>query len=429
MKIYYLSIFILFICLPLHANDSFFTVSEQVKKVLPSIVKIKVQQNTLNNDENELIAFDSGGSGFVLDNDHHIATNAHVVGDGKKIVVIDNHNMEYPAFLIAKDDKTDIAVLSAATFDAPALSESNSSTLNVGDGVFAIGSPYSLGHSVSLGIVSALDRFLPNYPYLRFIQIDAAINPGNSGGPLFNLNGDLIGMTSTYFSKQGGYTNIAFTIPIADVHRIAEQLIKEKEIQRGYIGAELLLSERISRKLGYKTSIFVSRVEPNSPAARDGLESGDIIIGMNNTLLNDEGELHRYLERSHPEDTVSLMIVRNKEEIVRTVTLGHSQIKKSVTTNISTADASEKLGLILDENSEEINVILSYGLSKMVGINPNDKIVEINGIKIKTIQELDLQLSRLKDTEIAILKIQRSNMDLLFPIGSKTALKGYSTQN
>ncbi|HZF71097.1 S1C family serine protease, partial [Sulfuricurvum sp.] len=218
---------------PLSAMEPLFSISDQVKKVLPSIVKIKVQKNGLSSDENELISTDAGGSGFVLDSDHHLVTNAHVIGEGKKIAIIDQNNVEYVASLIAKDDKTDIAVLEAPAFNAPELTDADTTALSAGDGVFVIGSPYSLDHSVSLGIISAMERFLPNYPYIHFIQTDAAVNPGNSGGAIFDLKGELVGMTSTYFSRQGGYTNIAFAIPIEEVRRIAHTLLNDKKIIRG----------------------------------------------------------------------------------------------------------------------------------------------------------------------------------------------------
>lgn len=425
MKIYILIIFLYGLSI---AAEPFIGLSEQVKNVLPSIVKIKVQKSEPTGDENELTAGDSGGSGFILDNNSHIVTNAHVIGDAKKIAIIDYQNNEYSAVLVAKDDKTDIALLKSTAFNAPSLLENNS-TVSPGDGAFAIGSPFSLGHSVSYGIVGAINRFLPNYPYIRFIQIDAAINPGNSGGPLFNQQGELIGMVSTYFSKQGSYTNIAFAIPIADIHRIATHLIEEKKITRGYLGAELLSSERISRKLGQKTSVFVSRVEPNSPAQESGLRTGDLIIGFNAILLNDAGELHRYLEQSRPNEIVTLTVIRERQRQNITIKLGSIPAQKKETINAGTADSSEKLGLILREENSEVEVIFSYGMAKMVGINPKDRIKEINGAEIRSIQEFNTQLSKLKEGEIALVKIKRESSTLVLPIGNKTALKVYSTQN
>jgi len=410
------------------ASEPYTNLSEQVKNVLPSVVKIKVQKSEPSNDESELTATDSGGSGFVLLDKSYIVTNAHVIGNAKKIALIDHQNNEYSAILIGKDDKTDIAVLQSKGLNENQLLERNSS-INVGEGIFAIGSPYSLGHSVTYGIVGAINRFLPNYPYIQFIQIDAAINPGNSGGPLFNQRGELVGMIATYFSKQGSYTNIAFAIPIADVHRIAALLIEEKKITRGYLGAELVSSERISRKLGQRASVFVSRIDPNSPAQQSGLQVGDLITGVNDTPIDDGGELHRYLEQSHPNEQVTLSLIREKQQKKVTLKLASASSQKKEIINAGTADSSEKLGLILREENSEIEVIFSHGIGKIIGINPKDRIKEINGIEIKSLHEFNTQLSKLKEGEIALIKIKRENSTFIAPIGNKTALKAYSSQN
>lgn len=412
----------------LFASEPAINLAEQVKRVLPSIVKIKVQKSDVSKDENELTASDSGGSGFVLDDLSYIVTNAHVIADAKKISVIDFQNNEYSAYLVAKDDKTDIAVLRSNSFNGPALNQGGDN-IAIGDGVFAIGSPFSLGHSVSYGIIGALNRFLANYPYLQFIQIDAAINPGNSGGPLFSQKGELIGMISTYFSKQGSYTNIAFALPIKEVKRIASLLIEEKKITRGYLGAELLSSERISRKLGQRASLFVSKIEPNSPAQQSGLRNGDLIIGFNNTTFHDGGELYRYLEQSHPNETVTLSIVRDKQSKTITIKLAVAPIETKEIINAGTADNSEKLGLILREINSEIEVIYTYGIAKTVGISPNDRIKDFNGVEIKTLQELNSQLSKLKEGDIGLLKIKRDENTFIIPIGNKSSLKAYSTLN
>jgi serine protease Do len=274
-----------------------------------------------------------------------------------------------------------------------------------------------------------LNRFLPNYPYVSFIQTDAAINPGNSGGALFNLKGEIIGMVSTYLSKQGGYTNIAFAIGIDDVHRIAQRLINEKKIERGYLGAEMLVSERVSRKFGYKSSILLTPIEPNSPAEIGSLNAGDIIIGLDGKEFEDGGELHRLLERSYPDQNISITLIRDKQRKNITVTLGSAPLPKKEITNISTADACEKLGLILNENSMGIEVVTSYSIAKTTGFSPADEILTINGISVNTIQALNTQLNKLKETEIALLSVKRNGTVLTLPLGSKAAIKGYTTKN
>lgn len=405
------------------------TFPQAIQRVLPSVVKIKVQRTEPANEESELISIDSSGSGFILDQNHHIVTNAHVIGNAKKIVVIDQNNQEYEATLVGKDEKTDIAILKSNSFNAPLLNEEINGSIEVGEKVFAVGSPYSLGHSVTYGIVSAVERFLPNYPYLRFIQSDAAINPGNSGGPLFDDNGYLIGMNSTYFSKQGNYTNIGFALPMNDVHRIADKLIKEKKIIRGQLGADFLFSERYARKMGYQNAILVTNIVKGSAAEKGGLRAGDLIIKLFENDFKDGGELYRALEQSKPRQTLELTVNRNKEIIHLNFYLDLPQEENKVISNIGTNDSSEKLGIIVKEKNNEVKVITSYLIAKSVGLTTDDVLIEINGNTIKTIDDLNTNLSKLKELEIALILIEREEKRFNIPIGSKSALKAFKSSN
>lgn len=413
----------------LMASEPFYGIAVQVDGVLPSIVKIKVQRSEGSEDENELISADSGATGFIFDDNRHIMTNAHVIGDARKIAVVDQYNTEYTATLIGKDDKTDIALLQVAQLDLPALKSGSSTALKLGDALFVVGFPFSLGPSVSQGIVGALERFLPNYPYIRFIQTDAAVNPGNSGGPMFNLDGEVVGMVSTYFSRQGGYTNIAFAIPIEDASRIAAQLINEGKIERGYWGGDMLISEKVARKMGQQAAVLITHIEPNSPADIGGVKAGDVIVGVNGHALKDSGELHRILERSRPDEKLSVTVVRDKRLSVIEILLGTFPEKKEITSNIATGDKAEKLGLILRQNGQRIEVVISHAIAKMAGFQPNDQILRINGKTLKSIMEFNAYLTTLKANEIALIELLRSGDTLTLPIGSKTALQGYTTQN
>lgn len=430
LKLHIRSILFLSLLGPIaNASETFFTLSEQVKNVYPSVVKIKVQRSESTDEETELITFDSGGSGFVFDADHHIVTNTHVIRDAKKIVIIDENSTEYPANMVGKDEKSDIAVLEAATFPTPSVTFGTTTHLSPGDGVFVIGSPFSLGYSVSAGIISAMQRFLPNYPYLHFIQTDSAINPGNSGGAMFNMNGEVVGMASTHFTRQGGYTNIGFAIPIEEVKRIAQQLITNRKIERGYLGAELLISERISRKMGYPFSVLITRIDPGSPAENCGLQSGDIIVALNTKALHDNGELHRYLEQSQPGEQIAITYIRNRQTQSANTYLSTEPDKKREITNVSTADAAEKLGLILRETPKGVEVIMSYATAKMIGIDPLDTLVAVNGTNLKNIKELNALLGTIRENDIGFITIKRNGVSLTLPIGNKTSIKGYSTEN
>lgn len=396
---------------------------------LPSVVKVKIQRSDILSEENDLIQSDSGGSGFVMDDDNHILTNEHVIRDAKKIFIVDSNNTEYLATLIAKDEKSDIALLEASAFHAPKLPMNTNSTPSLGEDVFVIGAPYSLGSSLTRGVISSDKRSLQNYPYQYFIQTDAAINPGNSGGPIFNDQGEIIGVATMTFAKSGGYTNIGFAIPINEALRIANTLMSEKKIIRGYLGAKLLISDKLSRRLGYQSSTIIATVDPQSPAELGGLRTGDIIIGMNDEKFSDATALHRFLYRSKPLDTLKLSLIRDKKVLTATVIL-RDQIPPAVpATNAGSGDAAEKLGLIVSETSNEILVTLTHSVAKMVGITSGDTLKTLNLIPVKSIKELNMQLSKLKENDIALLTLIRQGEMITLPIGSKSALAIYSTSN
>jgi serine protease Do len=400
-------------------------------KLLPSVVKIKVQHSDTPAQDSELIQSDTGGTGFVFDNNHNILTNAHVIKDAKKIAIVDLNNTEYPAILVAKDDKADIAILNVATFSAPLIPLSDSSQVVMGDNVFVIGSPYSLGLGVTVGVVNAVQRYLPNYPYQYFIQTDAAINPGNSGGPVFNQNGELIAVATMTFAKSGGYTNIGFAIPINEAIGIANLLVSQKKIDRGYLGADLLISDKLSRKMGYQSSLLITHIDPAGPAQTAGLKAGDILTQINDEKFTDHGSLHRYLEHSKPGNILTLAYIREKRYAIATVSLGTTPNITKATTNIATADQAEKLGLILqDGNGDDgIKILVSYGSAKTSGLEIGDTILQMNTIVVKTIKDFNVQLTNLKNNEIAMVLLRRNGDIITLPLGSKTALQGFSTAN
>ena len=397
-------------------------------KLLTSVVKIKVQHGDVLAEENELIQSDTGGTGFVFDGNHHILTNAHVIKDAKKIAVVDVNNTEHPAILVAKDDKADIAILNVPTLNAPLIPIASGTPIALGDNVFAIGSPYSLGLGVTVGVVSALARYLPNYPYVHFIQTDAAINPGNSGGPLFNQNGELIGVASMTFSKSGSYTNIGFAIPINEAIRIANLLVSQRKVDRGYLGADLLICDKVSRKFGLQSSVLISHTQPKGPAALAGLKAGDFITEINDEKFTDNATFHRYLEHSKPNDNVKLTYLRDKKYVKTTVYLSATPKLTVPISNAGTADTAEKLGLIVQENGG-LEVLLSFSSAKVSGFASGDKIVQINTTAINSIKELNTQLDKLKGTEIAMVTLRRNDDVFTLPLGSKAVLGGYSTSN
>jgi serine protease Do len=246
---------------------------------------------------------------------------------------------------------------------------------------------------------------------------------------MFNLNGELLGIVSTYFSRQGGYTNIAFAIPIDEARSIADRLIQDKTIKRGYFGAELLLSDNVARKLGEPSGIFITAVDPESPAAKAGLRPGDLIIGINSRRLQESGELHRFLERSSPNTPLALTLLRNGQSVTANIRLGDQTSEKIVMNNAGRNDAAEKLGLIVEEKGQQIGVLMSYGAARTAGFHPGDTLLSINGKSLKSIKDLNERLALLKENEFVFASVQRENEKFILPLGSKSAIKGYSTRN
>jgi serine protease Do len=225
------------------------------------------------------------GSGFIITEDGYIITNNHVVSDADEIIVKLNDRREFVAEVIGTDPRSDIAVIKIDSENLPVLKLGDSSDLKVGEWVLAIGSPFGFDKSVTQGIVSAMGRSLPNDSYVPFIQTDVAINPGNSGGPLFNLNGEVIGVNSQIYSRNGGYMGLSFAVPINVVTDVYEQIINKGSVSRGWLG---VIIQDVTRELAESFGMdipggaLVARVLPDTPAERSDLEIGDVIIKFNN---------------------------------------------------------------------------------------------------------------------------------------------------
>lgn len=236
----------------------------------------------------------SSGSGFVIAADGYIITNFHVVQDAEEIVVRLNDRRELQARLVGSDERSDIAVLKVDASDLPAVKLGDSGALRVGEWVLAIGSPFGFERSVTAGIVSAIGRSLPNENYIPFIQTDVAINPGNSGGPLFNLDGEVIGVNSQIYSRTGGFMGLSFAVPINVAQDVYRQLRDTGRVSRGWLGVliqdvtrELAESFKMERPMG----ALVSKVLPDSPAAQAGIEVGDVIVKFGGREIGTSAEL------------------------------------------------------------------------------------------------------------------------------------------
>lgn len=271
----------------------------------------------------------SAGSGFIIGKDGYILTNYHVVADADEIIVALSDRRERAAELIGADELSDLALLKIDADGLPAVDLGKSDSLEVGEWVLAIGSPFGFEHSVTAGIVSAKGRSLPGpdgtSTYVPFIQTDVAINPGNSGGPLFNLDGEVVGINSQIFTRSGGFMGLSFAIPIDVAMEVVEQLKETGSVARGWLG---VLIRRVDRDLAEAFQMeraagaLVTQVFADSPAAEAGIREGDIIVEFGGTPIDLSSELPHVVGRMRPNTEVEALIVRNGDRITLDVMIG-----------------------------------------------------------------------------------------------------------
>ncbi|MFT5721775.1 MAG: serine protease Do [Motiliproteus sp.] len=254
------------------------------------------------------------GSGFIISADGYVLTNHHVVKDADSILVRLSDRRELVAELVGIDPRSDLALLKLDAQNLPVVKIGNSDTLKAGEWVLAIGSPFGFDHTVTAGIVSATGRSLANENYVPFIQTDVAINPGNSGGPLFNLQGEVVGINSQIYTRSGGFMGLSFAIPMTMAMEVVEQLRLNGQVARGWLGViiqEVNLDLAESFGLDRPKGALVAKVLPGSPADAAGLQEGDIIISFNAEAIERSAELPQLVGRVVPGKSVKLELVRN----------------------------------------------------------------------------------------------------------------------
>lgn len=270
----------------------------------------------------------SSGSGFIISPDGFILTNAHVISNANEILVSLPDQRKLPAKLMGKDPRTDIALLKIEAQNLPAVKIGNPAQLKVGEWVAAIGAPFRFDNTITAGIVSAKGRSLPDDNYVQFIQTDVAINPGNSGGPLFNLNGEVVGINSQIYSRSGGFMGISFAIPIDIAMQIAEQLKQYGKVSRGQMGVQISpLTPELAAQLNYskQNGALIVAIQKNSPADKSGLQSGDIILSVNEHTIQTHSELPRIIGSFLPNTKIKLTIWRNQTTFETEMTLEEAQ--------------------------------------------------------------------------------------------------------
>jgi serine protease Do len=257
---------------------------------------------------------ESLGSGFIISRDGYVITNNHVVKDADEIMVRLSDRREFKAKLIGTDERSDLAVLKIDADNLPTVKIGGSGDLKVGEWVLAIGSPFGFDHSATAGIVSAKGRSLPNENYTPFIQTDVAINPGNSGGPLFNLDGEVVGVNSQIFSRTGGFMGLSFAIPIEVVMNVYEQLRDKGAVSRGWLGViiqDVTQDLAESFKMDKPHGALVSKVVPDGPAAKAGIQAGDVVLEFGGKTIDTSSDLPPLVGSTRIGETVPLKVMRN----------------------------------------------------------------------------------------------------------------------
>ena len=292
----------------------------------------------------------SFGSGFILKN-NYILTNFHVVEDATEVVVSLSDRREFKAEVVGVDPLSDLAVLEVEGKNLPVVDVGNSDELNVGDWVIAIGSPFSFDFSVTAGIVSAKGRSIQNNNignYVPFLQTDVAINPGNSGGPLFNLDGDVVGINSQIYSRSGGYQGLAFAIPINVAIDVADQIINNGEVSRGYLGVRMSeVDSDLADALGMDKpyGALINDVEEGESADMAGLVPGDVIIEFDDKEIKFSSDLPHVVGQIRPDSYAKAKVIRDGKEITLDFTLGELPINSEQFIPAKTQQSSDPLGL------------------------------------------------------------------------------------
>jgi len=372
------------------------------------------------------------GSGFVISSDGYILTNYHVVADADEIQVRFSDRRFYDAKVIGSDKGSDVALIKIEATDLPTVKIGRSSDLKVGEWVLAIGSPFGFDHTVTAGIVSAKGRSLPSENYVPFIQTDVAINPGNSGGPLFNLDGEVIGVNSQIYSRTGGFMGLSFAIPIDLAINVADQLREHGRVSRGYLGVLIQdVDHNLAESFGMAQpyGALVSRVMPDSPADRAGLQVGDVILAFNDQRLLNSSQLPPLVGATRVEEEASLKILRNGEEMAIPVQVGRladDDEEPKLIPARAEPDQIEQLGLAvidiepqvrkelgLEESGGALVGKVAPGAAKDAGIRRGDIVLMFDGADVGNAKHLRELIEKAEDKRTVAVLVKRGE-DPLF---------------
>jgi serine protease Do len=372
------------------------------------------------------------GSGFIVSAEGLVLTNAHVVEGAREVVVKLTDRREFVAKVLGSDKKTDVAVLKIDAKDLPVVQLGRPDSLQAGDWVLAIGSPFGFENSVTAGVVSATGRSLPSDASVPFIQTDVAVNPGNSGGPLFNARGEVVGINAQIYSRSGGYEGLSFAIPIDIALNVQKQIVTTGRAQHAMIGVtvqEVNQTLADSFRLPRPTGALVASVEPDSPAAKAGLQAGDVLQRIGSRDIIASADLPAVVTLAKPGDKVMLQVWRNGAKRDVEVTLGdadsHRKRQARAEDDSSQPGASGKgrLGLALrplepDERRaagvEGLVIEQASGPAAAAGVQRGDLLLAVNGQPAKSVEAVREAVTK-ADKAVALL-VQRQGEKIFVPI-------------
>ena len=358
------------------------------------------------------------GSGFIVSPDGYILTNAHVVDGVKEVHVKLTDRREFTARVIGVDKKTDVALIKIGAANLPAVKIGDSKQVQVGQWVAAVGSPFGFENSVTAGIVSATSRSLPGGSYVPFIQTDVAVNPGNSGGPLFDLEGDVVGINSQIYSASGGYMGLSFAIPIDVAMNVMQQIRSAGHVTRGRIGVAVQgVNQSLAQSFGLPKpeGALVSSVDEKGPAKRAGIQAGDVILGWNGKTIEDSSDLPVRVAGTKPGTHADVKVWRDGGERTLGVTVG-TMADEKVAANVEsdTQANSGKLGLMVQQGDQGLVVAQASGPAAAAGVQAGDVILGVNNRPVKSVA--DLRSAVAKAGKHLALLVQRGDSTVYVPV-------------
>ncbi|MER3422649.1 MAG: serine protease [Nitrospiraceae bacterium] len=391
----------------------------------------------------------SAGSGVIIDPRGYIITNNHVVENASQITVTLHDGREFPAKVVGVDPKTDLAIIKIDVENLPSLKWADYDKLQVGDLVLALGSPFGLSSSVTLGIISALGRGNVGIAdYEDFIQTDAAITPGNSGGALVNMNGELIGINTAIFSRTGGSEGIGFAIPSTIALDVAEALMKTGKVVRGWMGIAIqeitpALAKSFKLPEQRKTGVLISDVNEEGPAAAAGLKRGDVIIAFEDKEVKNVSQLRNMVARTIVGRTAKVRVLRDGKEQLLTVKIAERPSDEMLARKepspppqqetvkppdnvlaalrVQALDAAimSQLNLPSKTTGVVINHVEPGSMAEAAGLQRGDVIQEINHEVVKSLEDYQKISAKIKKDEMAVLLLSRQGNNLFVAVNPK----------